>query len=373
MRRGGAYDRFRMMLEAFLERGCEVHCLSLTPIQIYDVRYRNHVLRIPARMQETFAAKLVVLFLFPLYAVWIGYLEEIDLFVAFGPLYAFLQSVSKWILRKPMVTLIRLDLLQDSKTSKLVTTDCLGPVIEYVGLISSDHILSTNVNTQQEVKKLLRNRRTTRVDVLFNDIQTTQTNFSWRNDFPVRERFRIPKEARIIVTAGLITPRKNLDVVLVSLSQVATEDLFLIIAGDPGSKADFRYRKHLEKMTQELGLMNRVIFTGWIKKEELWKIFRVSDLFILPSKSEGMPNVMLEALGCDLPCLGSNIPGIKDILKYEELMFDPLDEKKLANKLGRVFSDHQLFSQMNRLCQERKTAFIFDWKEKVFEMVTGGF
>ena len=34
MRRGGAYDRFIMMLEAFLERNCEMHCLSLTPIQI---------------------------------------------------------------------------------------------------------------------------------------------------------------------------------------------------------------------------------------------------------------------------------------------------------------------------------------------------
>ena len=47
MRRGGAYDRFLMMLEAFLERECAVHCLSLTPIQIehpcYPIMYHSSI------------------------------------------------------------------------------------------------------------------------------------------------------------------------------------------------------------------------------------------------------------------------------------------------------------------------------------------
>ena len=44
IRRGGAYDRFIMMLEAFLERNCEMHCLSLTPIQIKHSLFHNHML-----------------------------------------------------------------------------------------------------------------------------------------------------------------------------------------------------------------------------------------------------------------------------------------------------------------------------------------
>jgi glycosyltransferase involved in cell wall biosynthesis len=91
----------------------------------------------------------------------------------------------------------------------------------------------------------------------------------------------------------------------------------------------------------------------------------------MPSTSEGMPNAMLEALGVDLPCIGSNIAGINDILQYKELMFDPLDEKAIAEKIQGFFSDRQFFDKVKRLCQERKDVFVFDWEERVFETITG--
>ena len=85
-----------------------------------------------------------------------------------------------------------------------------------------------------------------------------------------------------------------------------------------------------------------------------------------------MPNVVLEALGSDLPCLGSNIAGIRDILHYEELMFDPLDEESIREKISQAFSDVKSFQQIRSLCQERKKVFIFDWKERVFQLVING-
>ncbi len=50
-----------------------------------------------------------------------------------------------------------------------------------------------------------------------------------------------------------------------------------------------------------------------------------------------MPNAMLEALGLDLPCLGSNIPGIKDILQYDELLFDPFDVESFSSEFKGYF------------------------------------
>lgn len=82
---------------------------------------------------------------------------------------------------------------------------------------------------------------------------------------------------------------------------------------------------------------------------------------------------MLEALGSDLPCIGSNIPGIRDILQYEELMFDSLNEKAIVQKIWRFFSDNEFYKKLKCLCQERKKVFLFDWKEKVFQMVVGPF
>lgn len=79
-----------------------------------------------------------------------------------------------------------------------------------------------------------------------------------------------------------------------------------------------------------------------------------------------MPNVLLEALGLDLLRIGSNISGIRDILQYEELMFDSMDEKAVGAKILQALSDVTL----RRLCTERKKVFLFNWKERVFQMVT---
>jgi len=132
------------------------------------------------------------------------------------------------------------------------------------------------------------------------------------------------------------------------------------------------YKKYLQGLAKILKVDKQVIFTGWLEKKNLWKIYLASDLFILPSLSEGMPNALLEALGADLPCVGSNIAGINDILQYVELMFDPLDEKAIAEKIQWTFSDNQFFDKIQELCKERKKVFVFNWKEKVFQMVTKG-
>jgi len=126
----------------------------------------------------------------------------------------------------------------------------------------------------------------------------------------------------------------------------------------------------LRELAKTLKVSNQVLFPGWLEKQELWKIYLASDLFIMPSLDEGMPNAMLEALGAGLPCVGSNIGGIKDILQYKELMFVPQDEKALTNKIQQFFTEKQFFDKVKKLCQERKDAFVFDWKGRVFEMIT---
>ena len=80
---------------------------------------------------------------------------------------------------------------------------------------------------------------------------------------------------------------------------------------------------------------------------------------------------MLEALGSDLPCLGSNIPGIKDILQYDELLFDLSSGKALADRIRQLISDPQDLQQVKQLCQERKAEFVFDWKKRIYQFVEG--
>jgi len=83
----------------------------------------------------------------------------------------------------------------------------------------------------------------------------------------------------------------------------------------------------LLELASRLEIRERVRFAGWLGQGDLWSLFRHADLFVMPSRREGMPNALLEALGCNLPCMGSDIPGIRDVLFHRELIFDPLDPR----------------------------------------------
>ena len=159
LKRGGSYDRFKMLLEAFLERQCEVHCLSLTPIQIEHSLFYNHVMYFPFKTADGFIAKLLVLSIFPLWSVWVGWRNRIDLIIAFGSLYAFIQGISKWILKRPMVTLIRGSLTFGSKMQESpICFLYLNRIVESIGLHFSDRIITNNEAARVEILKRLGER-----------------------------------------------------------------------------------------------------------------------------------------------------------------------------------------------------------------------
>jgi glycosyltransferase involved in cell wall biosynthesis len=370
LRKGGAYDRFLMMLEALLERGCEVHCLSLGPIPLNHPCYYNHVVAVPLGWKRGRLAKLTVLLTFPWFSLLIGWRKKADLFVSFGPLYAFLHAFAKWVLRKPMVTLVRLDLSLKFKKEDLFSfVDRMNKFIEYGGLLFTDRIIAVNTAMKQEISETIWRLKEVETEVLFNSIPDVRKS-SQEERARTRDQLGIPRETKLFVTAGVLTPRKNIEILLKSLSRMGREDWALLVIGDNSDRGNSPYVCCLRELTRKLNLEKKVTFPGWYDKQELWKVLSAADLFVLPSCKEGMPNVLLEALGVDVPCLGSNVPGIRDILQHDILMFDPFDEETLTRKITLFFSEKGFSGHLLQLCRERKQKFSFDWKTKAFEMIT---
>jgi glycosyltransferase involved in cell wall biosynthesis len=363
IRRGGAYDRFIMMLEAFLEKGVDVHCLSLTPIPVSHPLFHNHRLTLPPAMTRGVLAKGTVFLFFPWISLLIVWYQKIDLFVAFGSLYSFIFSLPKLIFRRPMVTLVRGDssftLKAGGRRSPLFW---LNRVIEFVGLISSDRILTVNRVLQESISTTLGKRRRSDVRILPNNVP--EVTFA-EESLAVRKRYRIPKDAKVVVTAGVLNRGKRVESLIETIAAMGKSNVILLIAGDGPCRVE------LKELARTRGIDNQVVLTGWLPKGELWSVFRASDLFVLASESEGMPNVMLEALGCGLPCIGRDIPGIQDILQNKELMFD-LNRDSFWFGVVNFFSDESFSDRIRMLCKERAQCFRFDWKEKTFQMITDG-
>ncbi|GLI35879.1 hypothetical protein DAMNIGENAA_33120 [Desulforhabdus amnigena] len=75
-------------------------------------------------------------------------------------------------------------------------------------------------------------------------------------------------------------------------------------------------RKSLKKMVDELGLADSVIFAGFQESVEPW--LYLMDIFVLPSRMEGTPLSLLEAMAVGLPCIATDVGGVSKIMTHEK-------------------------------------------------------
>lgn len=110
---------------------------------------------------------------------------------------------------------------------------------------------------------------------------------------------------------------------------------------------DGQYRGELEALAQKLGLDKRVRFLGQLPSGEAVRSrLDQADLFILPSHQEGLPRAMIEAMARALPCIGSTVGGIPELLPAED-MVSPGDMEALARKIREVVTTPQRMTEMS--------------------------
>jgi len=110
-----------------------------------------------------------------------------------------------------------------------------------------------------------------------------------------------------IMTVGRLHHQKGNDILLqafAALNEADRKDCRLVIVGDGPAKPQ------LQDMATALGIAEKVDFRGWIDHSQLPDLYRQADIFAFPSREEGMPNVVLEAMASGLPVVASGISGI---------------------------------------------------------------
>lgn len=118
-------------------------------------------------------------------------------------------------------------------------------------------------------------------------------------------------------------------------------DLTLSVLGDG------KYRPMLEELTSTLNIRGRVIFHGNVSRDKTLRLLEYSDVFILPSLAEGLPRAMLEAMAKGLPCIGTNVGGIPELLPPEDLV-PPGNVEALANKIIEILNDDKRMNEMSK-------------------------
>jgi len=127
-----------------------------------------------------------------------------------------------------------------------------------------------------------------------------------------KERLGISQECTLIGAVGRLSPEKAFDVLLRSVSEICTagHDVRLVIVGEGND------RVRLEALAAELQIADRVTFAGW--QSETRGYFEAFDIFALSSLREGLPNVLLEAMALEVPCIATRIAGIPKLIQHGE-------------------------------------------------------
>jgi glycosyltransferase involved in cell wall biosynthesis len=110
-----------------------------------------------------------------------------------------------------------------------------------------------------------------------------------------------------LIIVGRLVRQKGVDVALAAMSRVKCE-VSLTVVGDGPCRAE------LAETAVELGLADKVRFLGWLDREAMPKAYAEAEAMVFPSRDEGMPNVVLEAMASGLPVVGTDIPGTRDLV-----------------------------------------------------------
>ncbi len=142
------------------------------------------------------------------------------------------------------------------------------------------------------------------------------------------------------------------------------QDLHVLIGGDG------RLKDAIETSLQENGIINRVDLPGWISHDDLPKYLNQLRLLILPSYTEGLPNIMLEAMACGTPVLATPVGAIPDIIRDGETGFimENNSPECIARNVLRALTHPDLegIAEKGRQYVEREFTFekaVERWKE----------
>ncbi len=161
---------------------------------------------------------------------------------------------------------------------------------------------------------------------------------------------------RLITVGTLDQLYKGIDVLINALSIIKRALNFqLIIVGDG------TYREYLENLCVKKGIRERVQFAGRLPAgEPVRRQLDQADLFVLPSRQEGLPRAMIEAMARALPCIGTTVGGIPELLPPEDLV-PPNDARALAARIQEVLSDPERMGRMSA----RNLAKAWEYREEV--------
>lgn len=350
---GGCFIKLLQYIESLLEKGHTVHYISMGPFPIGHPQLMFHRVKVPYKNQYFIAA--VFLLFVPFMSLFIVKKNKINLLSVFDWPYAFIFILAKYCSKIPLLTFHRTDWIQEIREKRTPLIVPLALWMIHLSIAGSDKIcsVSESIFKNLKIQFCLSPKRGV---IIPNNLPSFDAK-QGKTKKELCEIFNIPEDSFIIGYEGTLTSIKNVDILIKALDYLRKYNVALIIIGRGSEK------KKLKALTVQKKLNEKVFWKDWVK--DILPFISGMDLLILPSKFEGCPTALLDALSVGTPCIASNVYGSSEILKEIELLFAPNDSQALYEKLKKILTDNEYFHKIKGLCLEARRRYDFDWNEKV--------
>ena len=216
------------------------------------------------------------------------------------------------------------------------------PVVRFLSsLLHSNHTVVVVLSSRMKSSLADYGLNLPDVQLIPNGVDITRFN-SARVDNAIDGR------EQVAVCVAKLRYEKGIDVLLQAWCLVHQQapQAQLIIVGDGG------LRFQLEGLAKALGIANRVEFTGLLG--DIPAQLHRGGLAVLPSRWEGMPNALLEAMACGLPCVATRVSGSEDIIQHgvNGLLVGPEDYQGMALALLTLLQDRPLAQRYGQAARE---------------------
>lgn len=201
-----------------------------------------------------------------------------------------------------------------------------------------------------------------KIYIIPNSVRIEDYHISWDKN-NIRKDLSIPQDVFLIGSIGRLTHQKGFDLLIHALTFQPDQNNHLILIGK-GEEID-----SLRSMAIRLGIKERVHFIGF--REDVPKLLSILDLYVQPSRYEGMPNTLLEAMAVGCPIVASAVDGINEMIEdgIDGLLVPPDDVDALEKAIQLVHQDY-VEAKQRAISARRKAmtsfsvnAMVDDWEK----------
>lgn len=178
---------------------------------------------------------------------------------------------------------------------------------------------------------------------------------SKKEQLEIRKKFNLKKDQKIILCVGELLPNKNQKIAIQAMEKIVKKypETQLLIAGNGPEK------ENLEKLIRSLKLEKNIKMLGYVTNLQEYQ--KIADIAVSCSKREGLPLNIVEAMLSGTPVVASLNRGHRELIHNGENGFivDVDDDKKMAEKILKLFENKNLFNQIKEKAEEYVKLYTF--------------